>query len=225
MTIEEFSNEFDLLYNNIMSNNAPGLSEYEKSVFLTQAQESLILEIYNGNNISRNSFESTELITNSLNSLVKQVRLHDKLRKDGISKNSVFFSLPEDLWIITYESASIKVTSSGGEEIRDVIVKPITQDVYYSTSENPFRKDNGRRVLRLLRDNDSELISDYKIESYLVRYISRPSPIILEDISEYGVTINGDTNRQECRLNSVIHRQILERAVTMAKMAWVPISQ
>ena len=39
----EFSSEFDILYNNIMSNTAPGLDEYEKSVFLTQAQEQLIV--------------------------------------------------------------------------------------------------------------------------------------------------------------------------------------
>ena len=35
MTITEFSNQFDVLYNNITSNQAPGLNEYEKSVFLT----------------------------------------------------------------------------------------------------------------------------------------------------------------------------------------------
>lgn len=33
MTTQEFSSEFDILYNNIMSNAAPGLDEYEKSVF------------------------------------------------------------------------------------------------------------------------------------------------------------------------------------------------
>ena len=38
----EFSNEFDVLYNNIMSNAAPGLNEYEKSVFLTKAQEEIV---------------------------------------------------------------------------------------------------------------------------------------------------------------------------------------
>lgn len=37
MTPDEFSNEFDILYNNIMSNKAPGLNVYEKSVFLTIA--------------------------------------------------------------------------------------------------------------------------------------------------------------------------------------------
>lgn len=37
MSTQEFSNEFDVLYNNIMSNAAPGLDGYEKSVFLTKA--------------------------------------------------------------------------------------------------------------------------------------------------------------------------------------------
>lgn len=46
MTTSEFSNEFDILYNNISSNAAPGVTEYEKSVFLTMAQEELVKEIY-----------------------------------------------------------------------------------------------------------------------------------------------------------------------------------
>ena len=42
MTNPEFSNEFDVLFNNIMSNQAPGLDEYEKSVFLTKAQDEIV---------------------------------------------------------------------------------------------------------------------------------------------------------------------------------------
>ena len=42
MTTEEFSNEFDVLYNNISSNQSPGLNEYEKSVFLTKAQNEIL---------------------------------------------------------------------------------------------------------------------------------------------------------------------------------------
>ena len=47
MTIKEFSDEFDTLYNNIMSNQAPGIDEYEKSVFLTRAQEEIIKNYFN----------------------------------------------------------------------------------------------------------------------------------------------------------------------------------
>lgn len=47
MTCEEFSNEFDVLYNNIASNQAPGINEYEKSVFLTKAQDEIIKSYFN----------------------------------------------------------------------------------------------------------------------------------------------------------------------------------
>ena len=47
MTLQEFSNEFDDLYNNVMSNSAPGLDEYEKSVFLTKAQDEVIKNYFN----------------------------------------------------------------------------------------------------------------------------------------------------------------------------------
>ena len=47
MTTQEFSNEFDVLYNNIMSNQAPGLDEYEKSVFLTKAQSEVLKNYFN----------------------------------------------------------------------------------------------------------------------------------------------------------------------------------
>lgn len=46
MKTSEFSNEFDILYNNISNNAAPGVSEYEKSVFLTMAQEQVIKDVY-----------------------------------------------------------------------------------------------------------------------------------------------------------------------------------
>ena len=60
-TSEEWSVNFDILYNNISSNQAPGLTEYEKSVFLTQAQEAVILDLYKGT--SGDAFETTEEVT------------------------------------------------------------------------------------------------------------------------------------------------------------------
>lgn len=43
MTITEFSNEFDVLYNQVNSNQAPSIDEYEKSVLLTKAEIELVL--------------------------------------------------------------------------------------------------------------------------------------------------------------------------------------
>lgn len=45
MTTDEMSAAFDLKYNNIMSNLAPGLNEYEKSYFLTDAQKSVLTQL------------------------------------------------------------------------------------------------------------------------------------------------------------------------------------
>lgn len=37
MNIQEMSSEFDILYNQVNSNQAANIDEYEKSVFLTKA--------------------------------------------------------------------------------------------------------------------------------------------------------------------------------------------
>lgn len=54
MTVEEMDNMFDVLYNNITSNQAPGLNAYEKSIFLTKAQDEILKNYFNpkskGNN-------------------------------------------------------------------------------------------------------------------------------------------------------------------------------
>lgn len=219
MTVQEFSSEFDILYNNIMKNTAPGLSEYEKSVLLTQAQEALVLSIYSGQGVF-DSFEDTTEVTNYLSNLVKQVTLNTPTTGEGISKYSKFYNLPEDMWFPTYETAVIKDTSLGCKNGTEVIVIPTTQDRYYKVENNPFRNANSRRVLRLLIENKAELITPYIIESYKIRYISKPSPIILEDITEYNITINGISEVTECKLNPAIHKTILNKAVQLAKVIW-----
>jgi hypothetical protein len=96
MSNTEFSNQFDVLYNNIMSNAAPGLNEYEKSVFLTQAQRDIVIGIYNGREVPGLSFESVEESRRYLSELVNESNLRNIDFKDLIT-------LPEDLWFITLE--------------------------------------------------------------------------------------------------------------------------
>lgn len=47
MTSLEFSNSFDIRYNNVMSNQSPGLDEYEKSVVLSAAELELVKNTFN----------------------------------------------------------------------------------------------------------------------------------------------------------------------------------
>lgn len=69
MTLDELELEFDIQYNNITSNQAPGLTPLEKSIFLTQAQEAVVKAYYG----ETNGFEKTEEIAEYLRTLVKQV--------------------------------------------------------------------------------------------------------------------------------------------------------
>ena len=225
MTNEEFSNEFDTLLNSysiinpvgIISNNSSiELDEYEKSILLTQAQEQIVIEFYNGNyNLS--SFEETEDIRRYLSSLIKTYSTEDKKTNYiGLSEKSVFFTIPDDLLFITYESVNLKDERLGCLDNKEVLVIPIIQDSYYRIIRNPFRKPSNKRVLRLDYDKSTvELISEYNISRYLIRYLSKPSPIILSDLPD-NLSINNISTKTECELNSILHRSILDRAVKLA---------
>lgn len=99
MTVSEFSNEFDILYNNINSNIAPGLNEYEKSVLLTEAQENLIKSLYNGHNVYQDSFEESEEIRSYLSGLVKTAELFPDATYTGLKliDSSVVVKKPTDV--------------------------------------------------------------------------------------------------------------------------------
>lgn len=219
MTTEEFSNEFDVLLNSYITINQDSfkLDEYEKSVLLTESQEAVIKELYNGK-LAGEGFEETEEIRRGLDSLVNTLELtSENISKPKMSDKSQFFQLPLDIWFITYESALLSDESLGCKNNTRVIVIPIRQDEYHSVESNPFRGPSDKRVLRI--DTGSsivELISKYNIKSYFVKYLSKPKPIILQDISNENLTINGEKLKMGCKLNESLHRTILEGAVALA---------
>lgn len=224
MTTSEFSDQFDILLNSYNESPSFGqetsrlsinLNEYEKSVFLTQAQEQLITTLYSGKNSNGDSFESSEELRRYLSSLVKTAELEEiEGELLGLSSASTFFSLPSDCWFITYEQVTLD--NAGCLTGQSIVVVPTTQDEYDRISRNPFRNANNRRALRLDHSNGViEVICKYDISKYLLRYLSQPTPIILTELSD-DLSINGVTTITECSLNPAIHRLILEQAVKLA---------
>lgn len=215
MTTEEFSNEFDILVTSI--SDSIKFDEYEKSSFLTKAQESLVLSYYNGKNPSGDCFEKTEEMRRYLSNLIRTKAEHVKVPSlTGLSPTSVFFPIPYDVWFITYETGLFEDDRLGCLNNQEAIVVPITQDDYFRIGENPFRGPSRRRILRLdISENRVEIISDYNIRLYTIRYLKRPDPIILINLPT-PLTINDLSEVTECELSSVIHREILELAVKMA---------
>lgn len=222
MTTKEFSDSFDVLINDqsFVNNFGTTISpitfdEYEKSVFLTIAQEEIVRELYNGT-FNGDSLEKTEELRRSLDSLIKTdypEETEEGLK--GLDTNSKFYKLKDDVWFITYESVEL---SDGAYCKNNTVVKvvPMKQDEWHRSKDNPFRRPNKRKVVRLDNGNNiSELVSKYPIQKYLIRYLSKPSPIILVPL-EGGLSIDGLKEVTECKLSTVLHGTILDRAVQLA---------
>lgn len=230
MTIQEFSNTFDTLLNSYntqaqfgeqTSNREIVLDEYEKSIYLTKAQEEVVINLYNGKNPYGDSFESTEEMRRYLESLVKTkvYSTTEQVSGTGVSDNSVFYKLPNDIAFITMEQVTYNDESLGCYNGSTATVYPVTQDEYSRIKNNPFRGPTKYKVVRLdSGENAVELVSKYKIEKYLLRYLSKPKPIILEALPN-GLTIEGVSEKTECTLHPILHDTILERAVQIALQA------
>lgn len=214
MTNKEFDTQFDIFYNNIASNAAPSVTSYEKSVFLTQAQRDIIIGLYNGREIPGISFESTEEARKYLSNLVK-------VHEVDIDNINTLIELPNKLWFITLEESIFNDDSYECLKGNIMEVVPARQDNLYSLLDNPFKGPSERRVLRVDINGKIKLYSKYKISKYIVTYVEQPSPIILENLSDYNLSIEGISTESESNINPILHRAVLERAVALAKAAYI----
>jgi len=230
MTVQELSNEFDTriaAYVNLHkfeeneSLDSLEFDDYEKSVFLTMAQEEYVLGLYNGKNRYGEGFENTEELRRYLAPLIKET--YPVLTPItgvsnvplGISSNSRFFTLPEDLWFITYEAVTISNAGKCNDGATLQVV-PVTQDEYHRVKDNPFRGPNKRRALRLdLSDGVVEVVCIYDVTGYYVRYLRKLSPIILIDLPK-GLSIREVSAATECVFPDTVQDSILNLAVEIA---------
>ena len=224
MTVAEFSDKFDALVNSYRrfkdfdkkeELDSIEFDEYEKSVWLTRSQLDIVLSYYAGKNPSGLSFERTEEIRRYLDSLVKTSVITIPSSGTAVNSSSAFFQLPEDIAFITLEQ--IKYSESGKcWDGMDAEVFPARQDEYARLRKNPFRGPSNNRALRLdCGEGKVEIIAKHPIGSYLVRYLAKPAPIVLEDMPN-GLTIDGVGTAQTCALNDMLHQTILEHAVELA---------
>jgi hypothetical protein len=359
MTNQEFSNEFDVFYNNIMSNAAPGLNEYEKSVFLTNAQNEMVKAYFNpkGNKYLEGLDDSKKRAID-FSTLMRVTELNSITVKNQFDSRSICYKIPDDLLIFVNEACvdnnyryvvqqisyaeydrlmlkpyqypikkhiwrlitdtnetesygrtyyydkegekhillaitnttnkrvtftikgtddtinlkdltaaknSIKVTETNDEV---TIVQTVNNDTIFESyhtlerllctalgidkyvgmlSDIDNSKDkfstlpphgwslNNLKELSYISGNTItvvaepinskpivELIGRVDEDSlrYSVRYLRKPRPIILEDLTDSNISIDGVSTESTCELDSELHQEILQRAVEMAKAAY-----
>lgn len=300
MTNLEFSNEFDVLYNNITSNQAPGLDEYEKSVFLTKAQDEIVKAYFNPKtNKVQEGFDGNEkrqidfsmlmqsktfknkvyvLDTTSLpsspggmGSNVPQVTTKDIERMVSSMKKDVIYgqgledldgSVPKLVKWVDNESGEVNATivspflspffddrdnTNAVELAKDILmfvneyvivsrgkdndkvrltVIPINYNEYSRLMSKPLKRPLKFNSWRLLDNSNSKNRAELVIgpndiiNQYTIRYVKRPDPIVLIDLED-GLTL-GDNISEEtpCKLDPILHPEILQRAVELAKAAY-----
>ena len=222
MTNQEFSNEFDVLYNNIMSNAAPGLDEYEKSVFLTKAQDEIVKNYFNPKgNKYQEGFDGNEKRQIDFSMITRTKVYSDfQLALFDNKSNSKRITLDKDIMMFINEFADV----TRGEETVRLTVIPVAYKEYARLMSKPYKRPLKYQAWRILdttaSNNEAELVIGPNdiLSKYNVRYIKRPQAIILDDLD--GVTLDGKSNKQECELDPILHQEILQRAVELAKAAY-----
>jgi hypothetical protein len=232
MTVTEFSNEFDIAYNNIATNAAPSIDLYEKSVYLTRAQLELVNTAFNPKgNKYKDGFEQSLKRRSDLNELIYgSISANEIMSDEGLEENSQFFRIDTNVYMIIQEKSFVTDSDICVNETY-IKTKPVTHDEYNIQSGNPFKQPDKKVVWRLdLNTNSSnrvvELISPYNITKYRYRYVKYPSPIILTDFDTtfpgQDLSIDGVAISQTCELSISIHREIINRAAELATAEYNP---
>lgn len=284
MNVQEFNDRFDVLYNNITSSQAPGLNDYEISLFLTKAQDEIIKNYFNpkGNKYQEGYDDNAKrqvdfsMLTKVFNvENIPWTYQRDPLQQDGEGhdtyikvtqessqntpvtyryvqaydsngdpiadhyvrdsskelfgfndalydnrENSKSVVLPSDLMLAINERVVVKRNGSSV----NLVVVPINFAEYNRLMTKPFKRPIKYQAWRLINSTEAyraDLVvgpSD-TIKEYTLRYVKRPNPIIVSMLDD-DVKINGEIGPSECELDPILHEEILQRAVELAKLAW-----
>ena len=218
MDVQELSNLFDTLLQPYITKDILGeqntlaFDEYEKSIFLTKAQEQIVLELYQ-------ELEQSEEVRKYLSNLIKTNNYVPVGEQDETLINNNFKSykveISNDILFMIYEQCTL---SDENNCINNKIVSvvPTIHDDLDKVLKNPFKSPNSRKVIRLDFDNKIELISKYSISNYKVRYLKKPNPIILITLDDNLSINNGDTKVSNGETNPILHERIVQRAVQLA---------
>ena len=257
-----------------MSNQAPGLDEYEKSVFLTKAQNELIKNYFTstqGGNKYQEGFDDSKkrqidfstLIVNRACPLRVPSDYYDNSITEGLTfTGNLYGTAPEALifgdtsfiksiLLVVSERILVRNVKDGLSdkfyqvipiklvELQRILSKPygrplkrqawrILETFNEEESDDSLVDSNGNGFRFILHDEDKPyLIPDGgEMETqedvgviYYVTYLRKPKPIILTDL--VGLTIDGESMASTSELNSELHPEILQRAVELAKSAYI----
>ena len=241
MTRDEFSNQFDTLLNSYASQALFGeqaakseivLDEYEKSVILTNAQDIVVKSFFDRKKNSTNDgFDDTTERQIDFSSLIVSRVLQKSSDQSSIfDDRGIIYDMPlrgnsnnTDVLFILNE----KLVTKADGITKNYVVVPINYKEYDREMSKPYAQPLKKQAWRLFQnpatgfDFKSELIPRWNLEAnetdleYKIRYIRRPTPIVLIDLPD-GLSVDGISEANDCELNPILHPEILQKAVELA---------
>lgn len=268
MTTTEMSNEFDILYNQVNSNQAPGVDEFEKSVFLTKAQDQVTIAKFDprGNKFQSgfNINDLGQLRQYDFSTLIEYAEL-DRVTSQQYQPydpRAITFVLPDDYFLTLNES----VVENYNQTPYIYQIIDISYSDYARLMQKPYQYPTKRSVWKLITKNGTveeqsgienntqvaqaqqqvetekgavlnttqstkisgtfcELIGKFINENnvtYKMRYVKRPTPIVLVDLRDEGLSIDNVSVETPCKLPEGVHHIIVQRAVELCTAIYNP---
>ena len=167
MTAQEFSSEFDLLYNNVSSNQAPGFTEYEKSVFLTKAQDEIIKNYFTnvqGGNKYQQGIEDSEKRYADFSALLTVAELSaETVGVTPFDERGKIFKLPDGttpsgkpkVMIVITETFKTKKEANAVTDLDSYQVVPLRFDEYIRLMSKPSSDPLKKQVWKLMGNSES----------------------------------------------------------------------
>lgn len=239
----EFSQRFNLYFNNLASNAAPEIDEYEKSLLLTRAQREIIKNRLRkgGNKYQEGVDDSKERFWN-FSTLIAEIS-----HSDYITDNPWWFNPNtlgnantnkyEDFMAILNERIDgykkISAHPAKYEKVSTLVVKPISYEEYDRLQQKPFKYPKRGAAWSFLHYNNDGDPAIYIITNpadkfdaikYRVRGVLNPTPIITVDLHEvYGdsnLNIEGEYTPSCGSLPESMYDEVIQRAVELAKASY-----
>ena len=213
MTTQEFSNTFDTLLNSYNSQGMFGeqasrgeivLDEYEKSVLLTQAQDIIVKQYFEGGGVNggfddsaRRQVDFSNLIT------VEEITKEENPVLTPYDERSLIYKTPATVTgkakVLYILNEKIVVSTTSGQPAvttkRQYVVVPINYKEYDRQMSKAYAQPLKKQAWRLFQDGGTSALDLYseiipvensitsgEIPKYKIRYIRRPQPIILTNL-------------------------------------------
>ena len=209
MINQEFSNEFDILYNNIMSNQAPGLDEYEKSVFLTKAQDEIVKNYFNPKgNKYQEGFDGSEKRQIDFSMLIVTETVHEAT----VSPTPLFplqhtklFSIPDRILMFINESLAVERDGV----LTYLTVVPLDYKEYNRLMSKPYKRPLKNQAWRILTNTTT--ISETTSTNYLsitsilanLKEMEGNYNVIYNTIKDKAITFGGTTDARTVLVDNV----------------------